>query len=188
MMVEAMRSERLRLLQVVREQLSVRGLFVLYLVARKQVVQAAVKDMCPVERLGDFPGHAMKRWRDLLLVGRDWWGAEDEVDHFQPCLLDPFAVLRLEERLGEMRMTEVDAVELAVELRQITHHRVLPRATRLPSMVARHPVAEPDSARLRMLANRRVQLWMLAGDMRSRVSGERVLIGHHGPPIVDGQV
>ena len=37
----------------------------------------------------------------------------------KPRLFDPLLVLRLEQRLREVRVAEVDAVELAVELREL---------------------------------------------------------------------
>ena len=70
-MIESVRRDCLGLFEVVREELAVRGLFVLHRVARKQVVEAAMEDVRPIERLRHLPGQAVDRRRDLFLIRRD---------------------------------------------------------------------------------------------------------------------
>ncbi len=69
-MVEPMGCDRLGLREVVVEQLPVHRLLVVQ-VTCKQVVQAAMEDVRPVEGLRHFPREAVERRRHLLFVGRD---------------------------------------------------------------------------------------------------------------------
>src|SRR6267142_1896327 len=85
-------------------------------------------------------------------------------------------------------MTDVDPIELPIEVRQIAHHRPLPRAPWLPTVVTGHPLSvEPDAAGLRMSLCSGLHLRMLGGDMWARVTRLRVLVGDHGPAILDGE-
>jgi hypothetical protein len=87
-----------------------------------------------------------------------------------------------------VRVPEVDPVELSVELGQLAHHGPLPRPSRLPTVVAGHPLAaEADAAWLRMRPGSGLHLRMLARDMRPGVFGLRVLIGDYRPAILDRQ-
>ena len=73
---------------------------------------------------------------------------------------EPFA--RLQQRFTKVGVTEVDPVELTVELRQLTPDLVLPGSPRLPPMVPRDPLAsEFQTARLRMRAGSALHLGML---------------------------
>src|SRR5881409_1002072 len=142
MMVEAMGRDRFPLLEVVGEQLPICRFLVLDLVAREKVVKTAMEDVGPIEGLCDFPRHAVERWRDLLLV---WWHrrrAEDEVHDLESCRLDVVWLLGPEQRLREMGVTEVDAVELTVELGscRITAHFHGPRGCQRWSRVVHWPV------------------------------------------------
>jgi hypothetical protein len=73
----------------------------------------------PVERPLDLPHESGKRRRHLLLVRRDGGGAEDELEHLDPGALHGIGILGAEQGLGEVRVPEVDAVELPAELRQL---------------------------------------------------------------------
>src|SRR5262245_12412235 len=89
-----------------------------------------------------------------------------------------------------MRVTEVDAVELTIELRQLPLRCVPPRAPWLAAMIARDPLpSESDAAWLRMRpAFRRSKLRVLGGVVRARVPGQRVLIGDDRPPVLGRQL
>src|SRR5262249_10437611 len=100
-----------------------------------------MKAMRHGERLPDLPRHAMKCRSDLLFIGRHRRRADDEIEHLEPRLFDGILVLRFEQRLGEVCVAEVDAVELTIELRQVVHDRVFPRAAWVPSMITPHPRA-----------------------------------------------
>jgi hypothetical protein len=54
-MIETVWRDGFRLLQVVREEFAIRRLLVPDLVTREQVVEAAMEDVCPVERLRHLP-------------------------------------------------------------------------------------------------------------------------------------
>src|SRR4029434_4679654 len=97
MMIEPMWGDGFGLLQVVGQQLPVRRLLVLHLVAREEVVEATVEDVRPIERLRDLPREAVDRRRNLLLVGRDGRRTEDELQHVEACLFDPRFVLGLQQ-------------------------------------------------------------------------------------------
>src|SRR5262247_1320719 len=184
-MVEAVRGDRLGLLEVVGEQLAVRS-FLIGGVAGEEIVEASVEDVSPVERLGHLGREPTERRRNLLLV----WGhprrAEDEIEDFEPRLLDLPGVLRAQQCLAEMRVAEVDAVELTIELRQLLLRGVSPRAPWLAAMIARDPLpAEGDAAWLRMRpAFRRSKLRVLGRIVGARMPGERVLIGDDRPPVL----
>ena len=71
MVIEAVRCDRFRLLQVVGQELPVDGLFVRDRVAGEEIVEAPVEEVGPVEGLRDFPGHPIECRGDLLLVRRN---------------------------------------------------------------------------------------------------------------------
>lgn len=66
----------------------------------------------PVERLLDLPHQSHVGRRDLLFIRWHRRRTEDEVEHLHAGPLDTLGILGPQERLGQMGMTEVDAVEL----------------------------------------------------------------------------
>src|SRR5262245_13673628 len=146
-----------------------------------------MKDMRPVERLRDLPCQAMKCRSDLLFVGRHRRRAEYEVEHLEPRFFDGILILGFQQRLSEMRVDEVDAVELAIELRRIAHDHVLPWPAWLPSMVTRHPRAtERNAARFGVRPDgMALHLGMLCCGVRAFMARERMLVRDDRPPIVD---
>ncbi len=141
MVVQAVRGDRLRLLEVVREQPPVFALFILDLITGKQVIEAAVEAVRQVEgalRLPDHPGEGRGH---LLLVRRDAGGAEDELQDLQARLFDLWRVLGAQQRFGQVRVAEIDPVELTIELGQHARERPVGAAPVLPAVVPRHPLA-----------------------------------------------
>ena len=94
--------------------------------------------MRPVERTLHLPNQTHQFRRDLFLVRRDGWGTENEIQHFHPRLLDLGGVLSAQQRLREMRMSEVDTVEFAIELRQFLRHCPHPRPASRPAVISRN--------------------------------------------------
>jgi hypothetical protein len=194
--IEPMRRDRLRLLEVVGEQRPVGRVLVPHRVAREDVVQAAVEEMRPVERLGDLPHEAVEGGRHLLLVRRYGGRAEDEVEDLGAGALERVRLLRLQQGLGEMGVAEVDPVELAIELRQLALERPPPGAPGLPAVIAPDPLAlERHSARSGMRRDQgcravrgvlgvHAQLGMRRRHVRAAMSRERVDVRDHDLPVV----
>src|SRR5205823_7793896 len=141
MVVKAMRGDGLGLLEVVREKLTIRAFFVLHLIAGKEIIQAAVEGVRPVEGPLHFPDHADERRCYLLFVRRHRGRAENEVKHLQAGLLDPLLVLGAEQRFGEVGVAEVNAVKLTKELWELARQGPIPGPMRLPPLIPGYPFA-----------------------------------------------
>src|SRR5262245_61494259 len=115
----------LGLREVVIEQFAIGRLFIFH-VTGEQVVEAPMEDVRPVEGLRHFPRQTIEGRRHLFLIRGYPWRAEDEVDDLETRTFDRVLIACLQEGLREVRMAEVDAVELVIELRKVALDGPLP--------------------------------------------------------------
>src|SRR5262245_31263896 len=120
-----MERDGLGLREVVIEQLAIGRLFVCH-VTGEQVVEATMEDVRPVEGLRHLPRQTVECRRHLFLIRGYPWRAEDEIDDLETRTFDRVLIACLQKSLGQMRVAEVDAVELVVELRKVALDGPLP--------------------------------------------------------------
>ena len=139
-MVERLRGNRVRLGQIVGEDLTIGRFLVGHVIRGEQVMEVAMELVSPIKNILWRPGQPVKRRRNESFIWRQCWLAIDKGKNLQSRLFDHGGVVTMEQGFRQVGVTEVDAIELFLQLGELPGDSPIPRAAQVKVLV---PLFEP---------------------------------------------